>query len=60
MIEHDVDLIAHADYIIEMGPGGGVKGGRKIFEGSVENLIKSKKALPQILLRKQSEPKKQF
>ena len=26
VIEHDVDLIAHADYIIEMGPGGGVKG----------------------------------
>ena len=33
VVEHDVDLIANTDYIIEMGPGGGTKGGRKIFSG---------------------------
>ena len=52
VIEHDVDLIAHADYIIEMGPGGGVKGGKKIFEGSVENLIKSKKSITANFVKK--------
>jgi excinuclease ABC subunit A len=34
MVEHDVDAIAAADYIVELGPGGGAEGGRLIFAGS--------------------------
>ena len=52
VVEHDVDLIANADYIIEMGPGGGTKGGRKIFQGSVEKLIKSTNSVTASFVKK--------
>ena len=52
VVEHDVDLIANADYIIEMGPGGGTKGGKKIFQGSVEKLIKSKNSVTASFVKK--------
>lgn len=38
VIEHNLDVIKHADWIIDMGPEGGVKGGKVIFEGTPENL----------------------
>ena len=34
MIEHDLDVIRNADYIIDMGPGGGVDGGRIVAAGT--------------------------
>lgn len=34
VIEHDLDVIRRADYIIDMGPGGGADGGRIVAEGS--------------------------
>lgn len=42
VIEHDLDLIRNADYIIDMGPGGGDDGGRIIATGSPEEIKKSK------------------
>ena len=38
VIEHDLDLIRNADYIIDMGPGGGAAGGRVVACGSVEEI----------------------
>ena len=35
VVEHDRDLVAAADHLIEMGPGAGEEGGRVVFEGSV-------------------------
>ena len=34
VIEHDLDVIRSADYIVDMGPGGGEKGGRVVAEGT--------------------------
>jgi excinuclease UvrABC ATPase subunit len=33
VVEHNLDVMAHADWLIEMGPGAGKKGGKVIFEG---------------------------
>lgn len=41
IIEHNLDVIAEADWIIEIGPGAGIEGGQLIFEGTVKNLLKS-------------------
>ena len=34
MIEHDRDVIRNADYVIDMGPGGGEEGGRIVGSGT--------------------------
>lgn len=38
IIEHNVDIIKRADWIIDMGPDGGTKGGEIIFEGTPKQL----------------------
>jgi excinuclease ABC subunit A len=43
IIEHNLDVIKCADYIIDMGPEGGKKGGKVLFAGTPEELAKSKK-----------------
>ena len=40
VIEHDLEMIAAADYLIELGPGSGAHGGRLIFEGSPAQLAR--------------------
>jgi excinuclease UvrABC ATPase subunit len=39
IIEHNLDIIKHADWIIDMGPEGGKNGGELIFEGTPADLI---------------------
>jgi excinuclease ABC subunit A len=41
-IEHNMDLVAQADWIIDVGPGGGDAGGRIVAEGPPEKLAKSR------------------
>lgn len=45
VIEHNVDVIKNADWIIDMGPEGGNKGGRVMFEGTPADLLKCKESL---------------
>ena len=40
VIEHNLDVIKTADYIVDMGPEGGVKGGNIIAEGKPEEICK--------------------
>lgn len=44
VIEHNMDVIKTADYIIDLGPEGGQKGGEIIAEGLPEDIIKSPKS----------------
>jgi excinuclease UvrABC ATPase subunit len=45
VIEHNRDVIARADWVIDLGPGAGHDGGTVVFEGSPAALIKSKESL---------------
>ena len=45
VIEHDLDLIRNADYIIDMGPKGGVHGGRIVAEGTLDEIIANKNSI---------------
>jgi excinuclease UvrABC ATPase subunit len=39
VIEHNLDVVARADWVIDLGPGGGHDGGRVIFEGTPAQLV---------------------
>lgn len=41
VVEHNLDVVAHADWIIDLGPDGGRDGGRVIFEGAPQQLLKT-------------------
>jgi excinuclease ABC subunit A len=45
VIEHNLDIVKSADWIIDMGPDGGVKGGEIVAEGTPEEVAKHKKSL---------------
>lgn len=44
VIEHNLEIIKSADWIIDLGPEGGENGGKLVFEGTPEDLIKNKKS----------------
>lgn len=41
VIEHDLDMIANADYVVDMGPGGGKAGGRIVAAGTPEEIAQN-------------------
>jgi len=45
VVEHDEETIRAADWIIDIGPEAGVSGGKLLFSGTPENLLKSKNSL---------------
>lgn len=51
VIEHDLDVIRNADYIIDMGPGGGEAGGRIIAKGTPEEIASDKESVTGKYLR---------
>lgn len=44
VIEHHLDLLAEADYVIELGPGGGPRGGEIIYQGPLAGLLDVKRS----------------
>ncbi len=44
VIEHNMDVIKCADWVVDIGPGGGDNGGTLVFEGLPDDLIKDKKS----------------
>ncbi len=45
VVEHDAETILSSDYVIDMGPGAGLKGGKVVFDGTPEKLMKTKGSL---------------
>ncbi|MEL6897549.1 MAG: excinuclease ABC subunit UvrA, partial [Planctomycetota bacterium] len=45
VVEHDEDTIRAADHVIEIGPGPGVHGGKVVFSGTVEGMMKARKSI---------------
>ena len=44
VVEHNPDVVKTADWIIDLGPGGGEEGGRLVFEGTPEDLVNCKES----------------
>ena len=62
VIEHDLDLIANSDYVIDMGPGGGAAGGKIVACGTPEEIARNRASitgtyLAQVLKQKASSDK---
>jgi excinuclease UvrABC ATPase subunit len=55
IIEHNLDVVARADWVIDMGPGAGHDGGRVIFEGPPADLVRAARSLTGEHLRRRVE-----
>ena len=44
LVDHDTQVLSHADWIVELGPGAGANGGRLIAEGTVAEIAKNPKS----------------
>ncbi len=53
VVEHNLDVIKTADWIIDLGPGGGEAGGNIIAEGTPESIVKKKNSLTGAFLKKE-------
>ncbi|MFN3975441.1 MAG: excinuclease ABC subunit UvrA [Aquificaceae bacterium] len=45
VVEHDPETILSADWVVDMGPGAGKKGGEVVFQGRVEDMLKDERSL---------------
>ena len=55
VIEHNLDVIGCADWIIDLGPGGGAGGGELVCEGTVDDIMKCEKSFTGAFLRRELE-----
>ncbi|PIQ73669.1 hypothetical protein COV58_01230, partial [Candidatus Roizmanbacteria bacterium CG11_big_fil_rev_8_21_14_0_20_36_8] len=42
VIEHNIDVIKNAQWVIDMGPGGGDKGGTIVYQGELDGILEEK------------------
>jgi len=52
VVEHDEDTIRAADYIVDLGPGAGPRGGRIVAKGTLEEILQSEESLTAQYLKK--------
>ena len=58
VIEHNLDVIKCADYIIDLGKDGGQNGGNVIYQGDIDGLLKCKESYTGLYLKKELEKEK--
>ncbi|WP_018759055.1 ATP-binding cassette domain-containing protein [Paenibacillus terrigena] len=51
VIEHNIGVISHADWIIDMGPDGGSRGGQVVFEGTPPQIIHAEQSITGLYLK---------
>lgn len=56
VIEHNLDVLKNSDYIIDIGLGSGKEGGKNIFSGSFDQLLKHQESLTAKALRSEFKP----
>jgi len=54
VVEHDITFIKEADYLIEMGPSAGMNGGEVVFQGTINEVLKTKKTITSKLFEKEN------
>ncbi|KAA2301732.1 excinuclease ABC subunit UvrA, partial [Clostridioides difficile] len=60
VVEHDPMVIKAADYVLELGPHAGEKGGEVVFQGSVEDMLQATKSITGKFLSKEYDlPRKE-
>ena len=52
VVEHDEEVMRSADWILDIGPGAGIHGGRIVAEGTVEDIMRNKESITGAFLRK--------
>jgi excinuclease ABC subunit A len=57
VVEHDEDTMRHADWVIDLGPGAGVKGGEVIASGTLKELLRNETSITGQQLRAQAGKK---
>jgi excinuclease UvrABC ATPase subunit len=55
VIEHNLDVVARADWVVDLGPGGGHDGGSIVFEGTPAELVRAEVSLTGQYLRRRLE-----
>ena len=56
VIEHNIDVMLLADYLIDVGPDGGSAGGEIVFEGTPEAMVRHGDTITADYLRRSMEP----
>lgn len=56
LIEHNLDVLKAADYVIELGPGGGERGGQLLFAGTPSDMLDCKKSVTASYLKQELPP----
>ena len=51
VVEHDADMIAVADHVVDLGVGAGEQGGRVVYSGTLEGLLREPRSLTAKYLR---------
>jgi excinuclease ABC subunit A len=55
VIEHNMDMIKAADYIVDLGPEGGMRGGRIICQGTPKEIISNTESITAQFLKNEIE-----